>query len=369
MNLISFFKETLVYLLDEALELWTAIIQQSPTPSPDILALLPSVFPILQSGTDSAPQALQIVESYILLAPQEVFKHEYRTPLLIALQDLLSHTTRQRIGVVPRLVEMLIRSGEAVDGGSEETYNAISQSLIQSSFLRSILEGLHSAYEASETTGPNRKTSNVVGVVETDYFSVIARLALASPTIFASAIAAAIQGDHAQNPYKDLSWLLKEWFAHYDNISSANQKKLHVLALTQLLGLKQNPPNTAAPDLPADFLRQFLQSYLTVWTDLILELAEGGQDSNADYLVFWNAPAGSATAVPEASDEVEPPENHRRRDWENSDIIHRFPIRDFVRERLQQLIVSCGGPETFQAEWLANVDADVVAAFGALGLI
>ncbi|KAJ5678244.1 uncharacterized protein N7477_003877 [Penicillium maclennaniae] len=361
--------ETLVYLLDEALDLWTAIIQQSPTPSPDILALLPSVFPILHSGTDSAPQALQIVESYILLAPQDVFKNEYRTPLLLALQELLSHTTRQRIGVVPRLVEMLIRSGEAIDGGSEETYNSISQSLIESSFLRSILEGLHSAYEASETTGPNRKTSNVIGVVETEYYSVIARLALASPTILASAIATAVQGDNIQSPYKDLPWLMKEWFSHYDNISSANQKKLHVLALTQLLGLKQNPPNPAAPDLPADFLRPFLQSYLTVWTDLILELAEGGQDSNADYLVFWGAPSGSATAVPEASDEIEPPENHRRRDWENSDIIHRFPIRDFVRERLQQLIVACGGPETFQAEWLANVDTDVVSAFGALGLI
>lgn len=358
-----------MYLLDEALDLWTAIIQQSPTPSPDILALLPCVFPILQSGTDSAPQALQIVESYILLAPQDVFKDEYRTPLLLALQDLLSHTTRQRIGVVPRLVEMLIRSGEAINGGSEETYNAISQSLIQSSFLRSILEGLHSAYEASETTGPNRKTSNVIGVVETEYYSVVARLALASPTIFASAIATAIQGDNIQSPYKDLPWLLKEWFSHYDNISSANQKKLHVLALTQLLGLKQNPPNPAAPDLPADFLRQFLQSYLTVWTDLILELAEGGQDSNADYLVFWGAPSGSETAVPDVPDEVEPPENYRRRDWENSDIIHRFPIRDFVRERLQQLIVACGGPETFQAEWLANVDTDVVSAFGALGLI
>ncbi|KAJ5309675.1 uncharacterized protein N7443_002136 [Penicillium atrosanguineum] len=361
--------ETLVYLLDEALDLWTAIIQQSPTPSSDILALLPSVFPILQSGTDSAPQALQIVESYILLAPQDVFKDEYRTPLLLALQELLSHTTRQRIGVVPRLVEMLIRSGEAINGGSEETYNAISQSLIQSSFLRSILEGLHSAYEASETTGPNRKTSNVIGVVETEYYSVVARLALASPTIFASAIATAVQGDNIQSPYKDLPWLLKEWFEHYDNISSVNQKKLHVLALTQLLALKQNPPNPTAPDLPADFLRQFLQSYLTVWTDLILELAEGGQDTNADYLVFWGAPSGSATAVPEAPDEVEPPENHRRRDWESSDIIHRFPIRDFVRDRLQQLIVACGGPETFQAEWLANVDADVVSAFGALGLI
>lgn len=359
-----------MYLLDEALELWSAIIMQTTTPaSPEILNLLPAVFPILQSGTDSAPQALQIVESYILLAPENVFQQHHRVPLLAALKEALTYTTRLRTGVVPRLAEMLIRSCEAVDGGSETAFRDMSQTLVESGFLSAILAGLHSAYEASETTGPNRKTSNVVGVVETDYFSVLARLALANPSIFAPAVSAATSPEQAEPPYKNLPWLMKEWFQHYDNISSVNQKKLHVLALTQLLALKERPPNPNNPNAPANFLREFLQSYLTVWTDLILELAEGSHDPNADYLVCWNAPAGSATAQPEPTGEVEPPESYRRRDWDNLDVIHRVPIRDFVRERLQELVVSSGGPEVFQAEWLANVDTDVVAAFGALGLI
>lgn len=366
----SHFQETSVYLLDEALELWSAIIMQTTSPaSPEILKLLPAVYPILHNGTDSAPQALQIVESYILLAPKDVFQPQHRAPLLAALKEALTYTTRQRTGVVPRLVEMLIRSCEAIDGGSEHTFRDMSQTLVESGFLSAILAGLHSAHEASETTGPNRKTSNVVGVVETDYFSVLARLALSHPSIFASAVSAATSPEQTEAPYKNLPWLLKEWFLHYDNISSVNQKKLHVLALTQLLALKESPPQTTDPTTPATFLRNFLQSYLTVWTDLILELAEGGSDPNADYLVCWNAPAGSATAQPEPSGDVEPPETYRRRDWDNSDVIHRFPIRDFVRDRLQELIVACGGPEAFQAEWLANVDRDVVAAFGALGLI
>lgn len=358
-------QEASVYLLDEALELWAAITMQTTTPaSPEILKLLPAVYPILHNGTDSAPQALQIVESYILLAPEAVFQQHNRAPLLAALKEALAYTTRQRTGVVPRLVEMLIRSCEAVDGDSEHIFHDMSHTLVESGFLSAILTGLYSAHEASETTGPNRKTSNVVGVVETDYFSVLARLALSHPTIFASAISAATNPNQTEPPYKNLPWLLKEWFFHYDNISSVNQKKLHVLALTQLLALKD--PTTTTP---ATFLRNFLQSYLTVWTDLILELAEGGTDPNADYLVCWNAPAGSETVQPEPSGDVEPPETYRRRDWDNSDVIHRFPIRDFVRDRLQELIVACGGPEAFQAEWLASVDRDVVAAFGALGLI
>ena len=355
-----------MYLLDEALELWAAIIMQTPTPaSPEILALLPAIFPILEQGTDSTAQALHIIESYILLAPQEILRNEIRVPLLVSLREPLSYTTKLRTGVVPRLVDMMIRGAETVDGGSESTYSVISQSLLESSFLQSILEGLYSAYEASQTTGPNRKVSNVVGVVETEYFSVLARLALASPTIFASAVAAATNSNQEQS----LTWLLTEWFAHYDNIGSANQKKLHVLALTQLLALQAPSNDHSGPRPPPAFILNHLQSYLTVWTDIIVELAEGGTDPNADYLVYWSAPSGSETANPENSEEVETPENRRRREWESTDAIHRFPIRDFVRQRLEQVIISCGGAQRFQEEWLVNVDSEVVSAFGALGLI
>ncbi|EPS27855.1 hypothetical protein PDE_02799 [Penicillium oxalicum 114-2] len=357
--------ETIVYLLDEALELWAAIIMQTPSPaSPEIISLLPSILPILEEGTDATPQGLQIVESYILLAPQAVLSDELRLPILNSLQTLLQYTTKQRTGVVPRLVDMMIRGAETIDGGSEASYSAISQSLLESSFLQSLLEGLYTAHEASQTTGPNRKTTYVAGVVETDYYSVLARLALANPKIFASAVATATSSAEEQT----LTWLLTEWFSHYDNIGSVNQKKLHALALTQLLALQAPSSDTSGATPPPPYILNHLQSYLTIWTDIITELAEGGTDPNADYLVCWNAPAGSATAQPEEQ-ENEDPETRRRREWDNADAIHRFPMRDFVRHRLQELIVACGGAQRFQEEWLLNVDAEVVAAFGALGLI
>lgn len=364
-------QEASSYLLEEALELWAAILVEADSATSansDILSLLPAVYPILQSGTDSAPQALEIVESYILLAPQSVLQEHYRVPLIAALKEALGYTTRQNTGVVPRLVEMLLRCCERVDGGSEPAFRDVSQTLVQAGFLSDLLAGLHSAHVASESVGPNRPLSNVSGVVETDYFSVLARIALADPNIFASAVSAATNPDQTENPYKNLPWLLKEWFFHYDNVSSVKVKKVHVFALSQLLTLKENPP-TANPNAPASFLREFLQSYLTVWTDLILELADGGTDPDPDYLVYWNVPAGSETAQPEPTGERESAESHRRRDWDQSDLTCRITIRHFVRERLQDLIIACGGPESFQAEWLVNVDTHVVAAFATLGLI
>ncbi|RMJ23590.1 Importin 11 [Aspergillus sp. HF37] len=354
--------DTLIYLLDEALELWSSIIMQTPAPaSPEILQLLPALFPIFEGATDSAPQALQIAESYILLAPQEILNDQIRFHFLVSLETLLKSTTRQRLGTVPRLVEMMIRSAETVDGGSENTYHVISRSLIDSSFLSSLLEGLYSAHEASESTGPRRKTSPVYGVVESDYFSVLARLALANPKIFASAISAATGTPDDQA----LTWILAEWFHHYDNIGTASQKKLHVLGLTQLLSL--NGPDSQPPA----YILAYLQSYLNIWTDIVTELAEGATEdpndptSGGDYLICWN----TAPAAAEQPNEFhEPPENERRRTWDSTDVIHKINIRDFIRQHLRALIIGCGGEQRFQGEWLLNVDREVVSAFGALGL-
>lgn len=330
---------------------------QTPAPaSPEILSLLPALFQIFEDATDSFPMALQIAESYIFLAPQEALSDHIRLPLLTSLESLLKSTTKQRLGSVPRLVELLIRGAGTVDpGNNETTYQVIARSLLDSSFLEGLLEGLHSAHEASQTTGPHRKQTQVYGMVETDYLSVLARLALANPKILASAVATTT----GTSEETTLTWILTEWFSHYDNIGSVNQKKLHALALTQFLAL--NGPDTQPPH----YILNHLQSYLSVWTDIVTELAEGSEEDPSlpgDYLIFWNQPQ------PGQYHENEPPETDRRRQWDSSDVVHTINIRDFVRQKLHALIVACGGEQRFQEEWLLNVDREVVAAFGALGL-
>lgn len=357
--------------MEEALDLWSAILMQSPAPAPPVLlSLLPALFPIFEDATDSVPQAMQIAESYVLLAPQEVLSDRVRFPLLAACKALLKSTTRQRLGSVPRLVEMIIRCAALVDSGSSNTYAILTQTLLETSFLPSLLEGLHSAYEASQTTGPHKKSTPIFGVVETDYFSVLARLALGNAGIFAPAISAATGTPEEQCA----TWLLTEWFLHYDNIGSVTQKKLHVLALTELLSL--NAPNMPPPP----YILNHLQSYLTIWTDIVTELADEAdsvdpnnpQSSGRDYLVFWNDKNnnyGDDGAAAAYNDETEPPENKRRSNWDRSDAVHQFNIRDFVRDRLQSVIVRCGGVDRFREDWLCNVDEEVVVGFGGLGIM
>lgn len=331
------------------------------------MSLFPRLLPIFEAATDSAPLALQIAESYILLCPREVLHDEIRVPFLASLEMLLGAVKRQRLGVIPHLAEMLIRATERIDN-SENSYNVIAKSLLDSSFLHAILEGLHSAYEASQSTGPYRKTSDIYANLETDYFSVLARLALASPRVFMSAMSAATSTSEEQT----LAWLLTEWFFHYDNIALVTQKKLHVLALTQLLAIN----GTQAP--PPTYLLNHLQSYLTVWTDIVTELAEGSDDPSAsstndsragkDYLIYWNKDPNNTTVNDETT-KNEAPEAARRREWENSDAVHCINIRQFIQERLQAVMHACGGAQRFQEDWLVNVDREVVNAFGALGIV
>ena len=344
------------------------MVQSPSPPSPDLLSLAPSLFPLFELGTDSVRQALEITESYILVAPQDMLSDNIRFRLLASLEALLGSTTRQRIGVVPHIAETLIRASESVVGASDQAYNMVAKTLVDSSFLCSLLSGLHDAHQSSQTTGPKRKTPTVYGVVETDYFSVLARMALVDPRTFVSAVTAAASPATEEQTF---SWLLAEWFSHFDNIGNVSQKKLHTLGLTQLLSINGTSP-------PPPYLLNHIQSYLSIWADIITELADGTDyDPNdprgGDYLIFWDnateAQGNGSSGNDAKFHETEPPETTRRRAWSTKDPVHQINIRNFVREKFQGLILGCGGEDRFRDDWLVNVDREVVNAFGALGLM
>ncbi len=38
-------------------------------------------------------------------------------------------------------------------------------------------------------------------------------------------------------------------------------------------------------------------------------------------------------------------------------------MKDHIKNYIRKVVDACGGPETFQKEWLSNVDVDVVRSF------
>lgn len=352
-----------LYLLDDALDLWHAILVQSKGASTPVISLMQNLLDIFDLGSESLRKALEILHSYILLAPNDMLADSVRKPLLLRLTALFGTLRPEDNGNLSNVVELLIRSAETL--GGEAAVKQILVDLVEVEAFPKLLDGLHEAYVAHGRTGPLAKAPSVDGIVETDYFSVLARLVLGSTNGFADAISQQTrqQSDSADNVAEKMTWLLEEWFRHMDNISDVGRRKLMTMALTKLL--ETNQP----------FILSNLQLLMSLWTDIITELREvdypsaedeiKAKDPMADRLVY-DDPTNASTADQEI---VISPEDERRKQLGASDIVHRVRLAEYVRHFLGMAVQACGGEEGFQNDWLVNVDKEVIAGFAHLGIM
>lgn len=343
--------ETQVYLLEDALDLWSSIVAQTPsapkpTP-PELLNLLQYLLPLFTMESETLRKAIEITEAYLLLAPAAVLADTFRQPILAALAQLQGTLKPEANGIMTHLVQCIIRGAEGV--GGEPAVQMLTQDLISTGFLAKVLEGLHGAWQHHQSHGPLRELPSraVDGVVETDYFAVLARIGLASPSTLLSALS-----EVTSTPVDEtLNWLLEEWFGHVENIGDPPSRKLMTLILTRFL---------SAPS-SRQFMLPRLQSLMTMWTDVVAELLDGQDDRTVDCL-YW-LPEPYTPAEPEA------PEEGRKRELMYADPVHSVNLVVFVREHLQNAVQAVGGEQRFQEEWLGRVDGDVVRGFGGLGIL
>jgi len=262
--------ETQVYLLEDALDLWSSIVAQTPsapepTP-PELLNLLQYLIPLFSVDNETLRKAIEITEAYLLLAPAAVLADGFRTELLRCLSDLLGSIKPEVSGKVSHLMQSVIRGADGI--GREEAIKVLVGDLISSNFLAKIMEGLHGAWSHHHSHGPLRELPSraVDGVVETDYFTVLARIGLATPAVLLEALTT-VSGTTLE---KTLDWLLEEWFRHIEDIGDSPNKKLMTLVLTRLL-------ETGQPWILAR-----LQSLIVMWTDVLGELLDGMDDKTVE---------------------------------------------------------------------------------------
>ncbi|CZR55420.1 related to nuclear transport factor [Phialocephala subalpina] len=332
--------EMQVYLMEEALDLWVTILAQTPAPAtPEILSLAESAFPLLEIGSDNLRSVLNIVESYILLAPEAMLGDAVRLRTISYMTNLLGVTKRELAGLVTSIVENMIRAAESLGGSIGVTQ--IAKDLHECGYTERIFEGLRDAWECHQTAGPNRKYPKLDDVVETDYFTILARLTLTDPSVLVTVMGSMGNVDEIWR------WLSAEWFRHFDCMANLDRQKLSCLALTRLLELP--PPMTP-------LILERLQDYFAMWTSVIGEMI-GGRDDDGDNLIW----------LPTEGNEYEGPEDVRKRLHSGNDPVHTMHTYNFVKERLGQLVTTCGGEEAFQRDWAVNVDKDVLAGFQNLG--
>ncbi|KAL8669754.1 MAG: hypothetical protein Q9168_005669 [Polycauliona sp. 1 TL-2023] len=333
--------ETRVYMLEDALDLWVNILQQTPSNAVSgVISLVPHLFPMLEVGSDTLRRALELSETYVYLAPAQMLASA--GPILLPLTNLLKGSKREVAGSVLSIVELLMRSALELRG--TEGLTSFTTQLLEFNFLHTVILGLRGAHEAHQTTGPNREKTWLDVLVETDYYSILARLALASPNILIDAIRAATPNDPFDTT---ISWLLSEWFRHLDNISHPEKKKLNCLAVTALLQTGQ----------PWILIR--LQELMAVWTEVVVELYDDDERKD-DCLVYWDPEATKGAK--------ETAEQEGQRKLMFADPVHRIDLKPYIREHIQHAIAASGGNEAFQNQWVVNVDKDVLQEFSKLGI-
>ena len=262
--------ETQVYLLEDALDLWASIIAQTPSAPepipPELLNLIQYLAPLYSMDNDTLRKALEITEAYLLLSPASVLADNFRPQLLSALASLLGNLKPDANGTVTHLVECVVRGADGF--GGEQAIKVLVGDLISTGFLAKVLEGLHGAWKHHQSHGPYRELPSraVDGVVETDYFTVLARVGVASPSVLLEALTSL----SSESLEKTLDWLLEEWFGHFDNIGNPPEKKLMTLVLTRLL-------ETGTP-----WILGRLQDLMTMWTVVLTELLDGMDDKTTE---------------------------------------------------------------------------------------
>lgn len=200
-----------VYLLEDALDLWEATIKSTPAPaSRELLDLVPYLFPCVELGTLTLRKVLEIIESYVILAPREMIE-THRVALFDAFASLQGTLKSEANGIVTYVVEIVIRAASAM--GGEQALGVVGNELIRSRFLPTIFEGIEKSYEAHQTTGPNKKYSPLDTRVMTDYFSVLARIVVGSTGLFVENVRV-IAESKGRTVDTDMRWILSEWFAH-----------------------------------------------------------------------------------------------------------------------------------------------------------
>jgi hypothetical protein len=343
-------------LLADALDLWRAVLENVPNSTaaelhPDLLTLLKSsLIPALGMDSEARRAALEIASAYFLLIPADFLGEQAFVVELLQSQALdLRSLKPEASAQVFEVAEQLLRAAEELAG--TQGVQTVTDALIESGFMRELIAGLRESYEAHQTTGPKSIVSNVQGQVETDFFSVLARILYASPEIFLS-IFRNVLADVEEDLNTTMAWLLEEWFSHAQElVTDPSRQKLMTMALTHLFSTGEA------------FILSRLQQLMDLWISVIESLTEGNEDKSRDSLVY-TPPSGAYEAS-----EGQSAGEARKAALQSADPVHKVNLKDLVKYAVGVVVEKYGGAARFQEEWLVNVDKEIVEQFGKLGVV
>lgn len=98
-----------IYLLEEGLELWLVVIENSTTLNPELLELSTNILTIIENTSENLRTSLFIIQTYILLSPT-VYLQRHGEAVVKACTSLLCDMRPEGVTLVMKLFEACLRA-------------------------------------------------------------------------------------------------------------------------------------------------------------------------------------------------------------------------------------------------------------------
>ncbi|KAI9243581.1 armadillo-type protein, partial [Sporodiniella umbellata] len=175
--------ESHVYLLEDSLDLWWTLLQCTPTPTSQMMSLLPAALEFLDHDTENLRKVLKIIDSYIMLDPSSTMF--FSLTLFTKLSYKVCQSREQAAAYIVHTLDLAFQSVPL------EIYR---EALIESKLLNNIVLLL--------------QNGNIYGYAIMNYMNLLSRLAIYD-NIF---VLSAIESMNSQQPEQFLSCVLDAWF-------------------------------------------------------------------------------------------------------------------------------------------------------------
>lgn len=106
-------QEPIVYLLEDCLELWLAVLENSTAMTDELMQLFNNMPALLDYSSETLRSCLCIVQAHILLAPEQTLKTQGMS-IIMACDSLLSDLRSEGLVMLMRIVETCLRASPAV---------------------------------------------------------------------------------------------------------------------------------------------------------------------------------------------------------------------------------------------------------------
>ncbi|XP_069689548.1 importin-11 isoform X2 [Periplaneta americana] len=302
-----------VYLLEDGLELWLAVLENSSSMSHDLLQLFRNMPPLLEYSSENLRTCFYIIQANILLSPEE-FLNVYGELIVSSCNDMLSDMRSEGIVMTMRLVEMCLRASPN-----------LSTELVKPMLPR-IFEAIYRGEEYP--------------MVMSMYLSIMGRILLCSRDVFSQVIAKVAQ-NISETQETVLNKILDVWLDKMALVTQLERRKLLGLALASLLtaqssavlerfcGVLLNVTEALNDIIKTDDMGIQIDSLL------LTEHSSPGQDDDVDY---------------------ETEHDHRRKQLAVSDPVHTIALRDYFQSQMSELQNQVGASQFEQLMQTVDIE-------------